>query len=100
MVNLYGQRFAVAELIDAGYASLVSDGGPLNTWNMVNIFRPIPRNSFPYKIYVFYSSNVLVIGPSIPTINLQTGGFNGGIRINRYWSPMPKLSGKVVDDID
>ena len=46
LVNFYGKSFSIAELIDSGYASLVSDGGPLTDLDMGTIFRPVPCKHF------------------------------------------------------
>ncbi|UJR17888.1 hypothetical protein I4U23_004787 [Adineta vaga] len=64
LINFFGRRFSVAELIVSGYASLVSSGiPPSGPINMMSYFQPVP-----------------LYGAGIPRIDPVGGGFIGGIR--------------------
>ncbi len=58
LINFYGQRFAVAQLIKWGYASLVSSGAPPPpNVNIAPLVQPAPRiikNLFSLLNFYFY----------------------------------------------
>ncbi len=52
LINFYGQRFAVAQLIKWGYASLVSTGGPPPpNVDVAPLVQPTPGLIIVYIIY-------------------------------------------------
>ncbi|CAF4114344.1 unnamed protein product [Adineta steineri] len=66
LINRYGKRFSIAELIAAGYASFYSNGKrPSENFDIITIYQPSPLS-----------------GSRIPKINPRTGGFTGGMHTN------------------
>ncbi|CAF1307125.1 unnamed protein product [Adineta steineri] len=66
LINRYGKRFSIAELIAAGYASFYSNGKRQSeNFDIITIYQPSPLS-----------------GSRIPKINPRTGGFTGGMHTN------------------
>ncbi|CAF1475850.1 unnamed protein product [Adineta ricciae] len=81
VINFFGRRFSIADLIASGYASLVSSGAPpTGPINMMPYFQPIP-----------------LYGAGIPTIDSFTGGFRGGIRTKHRSFDIRKQEREYVD---
>lgn len=82
VINFYGQRFAIAELIVSGYASLVSSGAPPPP--AVNVAPLVQPGA--------------VTGPGIPPPNPSTGGFKGGVRTEYRSFPRPKFPKRIEQE--
>jgi hypothetical protein len=85
VINFYGKLISVAQLIASGYASLVSSGAPPPpAVNVAPLVQPGP-----------------VVGPGVPTINPETGGFKGGVR-TQFQSSFsgPKYPKAVAEQAD
>ncbi|CAF1307171.1 unnamed protein product [Adineta steineri] len=66
LINRYGKRFSIAELIAAGYASFYSNSKrPSENFDIITIYQPSPLS-----------------GSRIPKINPRTGGFTDGMHTN------------------
>jgi len=81
VINFFGQRFSIAELIASGYVSLVSSGAPPPP--AVDV-APLVRPG-------------AVTGPGVPPVNPSTGGFKGGIRTEYRSFVRPKYP-KIVEE--
>jgi len=81
VINFYGRMFSVAELIASGFASLVSSGAPPPpAVNVAPLVKPGP-----------------VVGPNVPTIDPNTGGFKGAIQTKLRKLAPPRYA-KVINE--
>jgi len=76
LINFYGQRFAVAQLIKWGYASLVSSGAPVGPGvDVAPLVQPAPAGGVVAAGVAGGAGG----GPS-PTFDSNKARFNGGVK--------------------
>jgi hypothetical protein len=81
LINRFGKRFSIAELIASGYVSLSSNGArPDGIINTVSLFQPNSCSSSLSMIAFHRSFHVIVMGSGIPRFHPSAGGFTSGIR--------------------
>ena len=98
MINFFGRRFSIADLIASGYASLVSSGAPpTGPINMMPYFQPIPCLFEVFDSLSVFFFTFVVYGAGIPTIDPFTGGFRGGIRTKHRYFDLEKQEREYVD---
>lgn len=97
MINFFGQRFAVAQLIKWGYASLVSTGiAPGPGFNALPLVEQPGAPGLIIRTFSFHFDETLNLfsfsgaaaPPKIP-YDAKSGQYNGGVTTN-YGSFKPK----------
>ena len=114
LINFYGQRFAVAQLIKWGYASLVSSGiPPPPNVNVAPLVQPVPGlllisvqksiTELDASLLLFAAGGVVqagVVGSPggpAPGFDAGRGRFNGGVK-TEFSSFKPRYSDVIYED--